>query len=162
MKALGAAEAAVFVQGLHGVSVAAPAQLCSTWPAHRDLSCPEAPPHPHTSRDDTDAMRRRHALTDRLRRPAVVVSSLLMLQPQFASAEPAACDAVTVQPLPVRQTRPAACIQVQLAHGSVLPVGLWDQPATLQIRVVEGATTAAHLVTDPALPLAPGEVAVGW
>ncbi len=48
----------------------------------------------------------------------------------------------------------------QMTHGSVLPVGLWDAPATLQIRVVEGATTAAHLVTDPSLPLAPGEVAV--
>ncbi|MCX6410096.1 MAG: FkbM family methyltransferase [Thermoleophilia bacterium] len=45
-------------------------------------------------------------------------------------------------------------------HGSVLPLGLWDEPATLQIRVVDGATTAAHLVTDPSLPLSDNEVAV--
>ena len=45
-------------------------------------------------------------------------------------------------------------------HGSVLPLGLWDEPTTLQIRVVQGATTAAHLVTDPSLPLAENEVAV--
>lgn len=47
-----------------------------------------------------------------------------------------------------------------MSHGSVLPVGLWDEPTTLQIRVVDGATTAAHLVTDPSLPLAENEVAV--
>ncbi len=47
-----------------------------------------------------------------------------------------------------------------MGSGSVLPLGLWDAPTTLQIRMVQGATTAAHLVTDPTLPLAPNEVAV--
>ncbi len=47
-----------------------------------------------------------------------------------------------------------------MGSGSVLPLGLWDAPTTLQIRVVQGATTAARLVTDPTLPLAHNEVAV--
>lgn len=60
---------------------------------------------------------------------------------------------------------PRAWCQANLAlndmsHAAVLPLGLWDAPATLQLRVVEGATTAAHLVTDPSLPLGPDEVAV--
>ena len=46
-----------------------------------------------------------------------------------------------------------------LDQCSVVPLGLWDKPATLQIRVVAGSTTAARLVTDPSLPLGEGEVA---
>lgn len=62
----------------------------------------------------------RPALTARPHRRLVVLSSLLLMQPHLAPAEPATCDAVTVQQLPARQTRPAACIEVHLAHGSVL------------------------------------------
>lgn len=45
-------------------------------------------------------------------------------------------------------------------HGStrVLPLALWSEPTTLQVRAVPWATTAAHVVTDPSTPLGEGEV----
>lgn len=43
---------------------------------------------------------------------------------------------------------------------TVLPLALWSEPTTLQVRTVPWATTAAHVVTDPGLPLGEGEVAV--
>ncbi len=77
-----------------------------------------------------------------------------MLQPQFASAEPAACDAVTVQPLPVRQTRPAACIEVQLAHGSVLlDKALVDAHARGLIHSHPGDARRSQWTTRQALDL---------
>lgn len=42
---------------------------------------------------------------------------------------------------------------------TVLPLALWSEPTTLQVRAVPWATTAAHVVTDPATPLGEGEVA---
>ncbi len=44
-------------------------------------------------------------------------------------------------------------------HCTALLVGLWSEEATLQIRVVEHASTAGHLATDPSAALGEGEVA---
>ncbi|MFM9019060.1 MAG: FkbM family methyltransferase [Actinomycetota bacterium] len=44
-------------------------------------------------------------------------------------------------------------------HTTVLPLALWSEPTTLQVRAVPWATTAAHVVTDPQTPLGEGEVA---
>lgn len=43
---------------------------------------------------------------------------------------------------------------------TVVDAGLWSEPTTLQVRVVPWATTAGHIATDRAVPLAEGEVAV--
>lgn len=47
-------------------------------------------------------------------------------------------------------------------HGqtTVMPLALWSEPTTVQVRAVPWATTAAHVVTDPTTPLDEGEVAV--
>ena len=45
------------------------------------------------------------------------------------------------------------------AGTTVMPLALWSEPTTLQVRAVPWATTAAHVVTDPTVPLGEGEVA---
>lgn len=47
-----------------------------------------------------------------------------------------------------------------LTNVQVMPTGLWSEATTLQIRVVQRASTAGHLATDPTAPLSAGEVAV--
>ncbi|MBM3664175.1 MAG: FkbM family methyltransferase [Actinobacteria bacterium] len=45
------------------------------------------------------------------------------------------------------------------SRTTVLPFALWSERTTLQVRAVPWATTAAHVVTDPQIPLGVGEVA---